>query len=97
MIDFKLLFLCSLFKSESVLEIYSDAHTFGLKSANSKAVSNAKLAISWLEATFPELQNQETEENMSLLRSHAYAQFDASLTLQVYICLKSHSSKMPCP
>ncbi|XP_028803776.1 nuclear pore complex protein NUP88 [Neltuma alba] len=72
----------SLFKSESVLEIYNDAHTFGLKSANSRAISNSKLAISWLEATFPELQNQETEENMSMQRAHAYAQFDASLTLQ---------------
>ncbi|KAI9073491.1 hypothetical protein K1719_044530 [Acacia pycnantha] len=72
----------SLFKSESVQEIYNDAHIFGLKDANSKAASNSKLAISWLEATFPELQNQETEESMSLMRAHAYAQFDASLTLQ---------------
>lgn len=80
------LLIYSLFKSESVLEIYNDAHTFGLKSANSKAASNSKLAISWLEATFPELQNQETEaEKLSVLRAHAYAQFDASLVLQVCI------------
>ena len=78
--------MCSLFKSESVLEIYNDAHIFGLKSANSKAASNSKLAISWLEATFPELQNQDTEaENLHVLRAHAYAQFDASLVLQVCI------------
>lgn len=75
----------SLFKSESVLEIYSDAHTFGLNSANTKAASNSRLAISWLEATFPDLQNQEVEgENLSVLRAHAYVQFDASLALQVY-------------
>ncbi|KAL1336849.1 hypothetical protein HN51_031268 [Arachis hypogaea] len=71
------------FKCESLLEIYNDAHTFGLKSANSLAASNSKLAISWLEATFPELLNQETEgDNHSLLRANAYAIFDASLVLQ---------------
>ncbi|XP_027335594.1 nuclear pore complex protein NUP88 isoform X2 [Abrus precatorius] len=73
----------SFFKCEPLLEIYNDAHTFGLISANSLAASNSKLAISWLEATFPELQNQETEgDNLSLLRAHAYALFDASLVLQ---------------
>ncbi|KAK7305863.1 hypothetical protein VNO77_43775 [Canavalia gladiata] len=73
----------SLFNCESLLEIYNDAHTFGLISANSVAASNSKLAISWLEATFPELQSQETEvDSLSLLRAHAYALFDASLVLQ---------------
>ncbi|XP_061376582.1 nuclear pore complex protein NUP88 isoform X2 [Gastrolobium bilobum] len=73
----------SLFKCESLLEIYNDAHTFGLTSANSVAASNSKLAISWFEATFPELQNQETEgDNLSMLRAQAYALFDASLVLQ---------------
>ncbi|CAK8566502.1 unnamed protein product [Lathyrus sativus] len=73
----------SLFKCESLLDIYNDAHTFGLMSANSVAASNSKLAISWLEATFPELQNQENEgDSLSLLRSHAYLVFDASLVLQ---------------
>ncbi|CAJ2644041.1 unnamed protein product [Trifolium pratense] len=73
----------SLFICESLLEIYNDAHTFGLMSANSVAASNSKLAISWLEATFPELQKQEIEgDSLSLLRAHAYAVFDASLVLQ---------------
>ncbi|KAL4582180.1 hypothetical protein LXL04_006722 [Taraxacum kok-saghyz] len=51
----------SVYKWESVLEIYTDAQTFGLKAASSKAVSNASLAISWLEATFPDLAEQATE------------------------------------
>lgn len=73
----------SLFKCESLLEIYNDAHTFGIISANSVAASNSKLAISWLEATFPELQNQGTEgDGLSLLRAYSYALFDASLVLQ---------------
>ncbi|XP_004500480.1 nuclear pore complex protein NUP88 [Cicer arietinum] len=73
----------SLIKCESLLELHNDAHTFGLISANSVAASNSKLAISWLEATFPELQHQETEGNsLSMLRAHAYAVFDASLVLQ---------------
>lgn len=73
----------SFYKWESVLEIYSDAHTFGLKSANSIAVSNSNLAISWLEATFHELANQEAEGgDLSMLRAHPYALFDASVSLQ---------------
>ncbi|QCD98580.1 nuclear pore complex protein NUP88 isoform X1 [Vigna unguiculata] len=73
----------SLFKCESLVEIYNDAHTFGIISANSVAASNSKLAISWLEAAFPELQNQDTEgDSLSLLRARAYSLFDASLVLQ---------------
>lgn len=79
------LFCNSVYKWESILEIYNDAHTFGLKSANSTAVSNSNLAISWLEATFPDLAHQMTEGgNLSTLKSHAYALFDASLSLQVF-------------
>ncbi|KAH1160413.1 hypothetical protein GYH30_031945 [Glycine max] len=73
----------SLFKCESLVEIYNDAHTFGKISANSVAANNSKLAISWLEAAFPELQNQETKgDSLSLLKAHSYALFDASLVLQ---------------
>ncbi|XP_034704899.1 nuclear pore complex protein NUP88 [Vitis riparia] len=73
----------SVYKWESILEIYNDAHTFGLKSANSTAVSNSNLAISWLEATFPELAHQAMEGgNLSMLKAHPYALFDASLSLQ---------------
>ena len=79
------LFCNSVYKSESILEIYNDAHTFGLKSANSTAVSNSNLAIFWLEATFPELVHQAMEgENLSMLKAQPYALFDASLSLQVF-------------
>ncbi|XP_021662781.2 nuclear pore complex protein NUP88 isoform X2 [Hevea brasiliensis] len=73
----------SVHKWESVLEIYRDAHTFGLKSANQTAVSNSNLAISWLEATFPELDNGAMEgENLLALKARPYVLFDASLCLQ---------------
>ncbi|OAY38426.1 hypothetical protein MANES_10G013600v8 [Manihot esculenta] len=73
----------SVHKWESILEIYSDAHTFGLKSANQTAVSNSNLAISWLEATFPEFNNEAMDgENLLALKARPYALFDASLCLQ---------------
>ncbi|XP_059666426.1 nuclear pore complex protein NUP88 [Cornus florida] len=73
----------SMYKWESILEIYSDAHTFGLKSANSKAVSNSNLAISWLEATFPDLAHQSAEGGIfSVHKAQPYALFDASVSLQ---------------
>ncbi|XVE99746.1 hypothetical protein REPUB_Repub03eG0227500 [Reevesia pubescens] len=73
----------SVYKWESILEIYSDAHTYRLKSANSAAVSNSNLAISWLEASFPELAQQATDgENPSTIKAHSHALFDASLALQ---------------
>ena len=73
-------FYYSVYKWESVLEIYSDARIFGLKAA----VSNANLAISWLEATFPELARQAAEGgNQPALKAHPYALFDASVSLQV--------------
>lgn len=68
------------------MEIYSDAHTFGLKSANPTAVSNSNLAISWLEATFPDLTHQASEgTDLSTMRARPYAIFDASVSLQVRI------------
>nr|XP_034923775.1 nuclear pore complex protein NUP88-like isoform X2 [Populus alba] len=72
----------SVYKWESVLEIYSDAETFGLKSANPVAVNNSNRAISWLEATFPELAHDTKEGGLSTLKAHPYAVFDASLCLQ---------------
>ncbi|XP_008233748.1 PREDICTED: nuclear pore complex protein NUP88 [Prunus mume] len=73
----------SAYKWESIVEIYNDAQTFGLKSSNSVAVSNSNLAISWLEATFPAIADQETEgSDLYVLRAHPYALFDASLSLQ---------------
>lgn len=68
------------------MEIYNDAHTFGLKSANPTAVNNSNLAIAWLEATFPELSQEATNgENISAVKARPYALFDASLALQVYV------------
>ena len=68
------------------MEIYSDAHTFGLKSVNSSAVSNSSLAITWLEATFPEIDQETADEgNLPTLKAHPHALFDSSLSLQVYI------------
>ncbi|KAE8717746.1 Nuclear pore complex protein NUP88 [Hibiscus syriacus] len=73
----------SVYKWESILEIYSDAHTFGLNSANSAAVCNSNMAISWLEETFPELAQQAADtENPSTIKAHSHALFDASLALQ---------------
>uniref|UniRef100_A0A6M2EPA1 Nucleoporin Nup88 n=1 Tax=Populus davidiana TaxID=266767 RepID=A0A6M2EPA1_9ROSI len=72
----------SVYKWESVLEIYSDAEMFGLKSANPVAVNNSNLAIFWLEATFPELAHESKERELSTLKAHPYAIFDASLCLQ---------------
>ncbi|KAF8396937.1 hypothetical protein HHK36_018572 [Tetracentron sinense] len=74
----------SVYRGESIGEMYSDAHVFGLKSSNSRAVSNSSLAISWLEATFPEIAHQTMEGgNLSALKAHPYAPFDASLSLQI--------------
>ncbi|KAK8334487.1 hypothetical protein V6Z12_A10G274500 [Gossypium hirsutum] len=73
----------SVYKWESILEIYSDAHTFGLKSAKSAAVNNSNMAISWLETTFPEVAQEATDrENLSTIKAHSHALFDASLALQ---------------
>ncbi|EEF27949.1 conserved hypothetical protein [Ricinus communis] len=73
----------SVHKLESVLEIYSDAQTFGLKSTNQTAVSNSNFAISWLEATFPELNDEAIErDDLLTLKARPYALFDASLCLQ---------------
>ncbi|CAN4116254.1 unnamed protein product [Withania somnifera] len=81
----------SVYKWESVLELYSDAHMFGLKSANSKAVEKSKLAISWLEATFPELTRKEVHaETAAVLRAQPYALIDASISLQGPLRKVSH-------
>ncbi|KAK4370334.1 hypothetical protein RND71_009809 [Anisodus tanguticus] len=82
--SYVLLFHLEVYKWESVLELYSDAHMFGLKSSNSKAVKNSNLAISWLEATFSELTRKEVHsENAAVLRVQPHTLFDASISLQV--------------
>lgn len=66
------------------MELYNDAHTFGLKSSNSKAVSNSNMAISWLEATFPELVHQDGGGGqLHIVRAQPFVHMDASVSLQV--------------
>ncbi|XP_022943164.1 nuclear pore complex protein NUP88-like [Cucurbita moschata] len=72
----------STYKCESILEIYNDAQSFGLKSANPTAVSNSSLAISWLEETFPNLVQATSGGDMTVIVAHPCALFDASLALQ---------------
>lgn len=70
------------------MEIYSDANMFGVKSSNPLSASNSSLAIDWLEAVFPDLTEQGTRvENSLVLKAHPYALLDASLALQVRFLL----------
>lgn len=73
----------SVYKWESLLDMHNDACTFGLKSANSKAVNNSNLAISWLESTFPELALQEgVGGNIFAVKAQPFVLMDASVLLQ---------------
>ncbi|KAK6145486.1 hypothetical protein DH2020_022306 [Rehmannia glutinosa] len=75
--------LNSMYLWESILEMYNDAHTFGLKSANPKAVNNSNMAISWLEATFPELVHQAGDGGKLLaVKARPFVLLDASVSLQ---------------
>lgn len=72
----------SVYKWDAILEIYNDAQTFGLKSPNPRAVSNSNMALSWMEATFPELNHQAAGGNPLYLKSQPHILFDASISLQ---------------
>ncbi|KAG2262663.1 hypothetical protein Bca52824_069742 [Brassica carinata] len=73
----------SIYKWESIMEIYNDANLYGVKSPNSVAVCNSSLAIDWLEAVFPDLTEQGTRgDNIVVVKAHPYALLDASLALQ---------------
>lgn len=81
-------FFGSCYSWVSIEEIYKDAHMYGLKSSNPRAVANSSLAIAWLEATFPELANQAKESGSLLaLKARPHVPFDASLALQVFSVL----------
>ncbi|KAK9159059.1 hypothetical protein Scep_005633 [Stephania cephalantha] len=71
----------SIYRQDSVVEIYNDTQAFGLEASNSQAVKNSRLAITWLESTFPQL-DPVAGSNSMMLRSRPYAPFDASLSLQ---------------
>ncbi|KAL3523967.1 hypothetical protein ACH5RR_016801 [Cinchona calisaya] len=83
----------SVYKWEALLEIYNDANTFRSKSTNSKAISNTNMAISWLEATFPELAQQAEGGNLFALKARPYAFIDSSTLLQGPLCNLSHGEK----
>ncbi|VFQ74707.1 unnamed protein product [Cuscuta campestris] len=73
----------SVYKWEFILELYNDTHAFGLKSTNSRANKNSNLAVSWLEATFPEISHGDVQSgNLCALRAQPYAFFDVSIVLQ---------------
>ncbi|CAN0909729.1 Nuclear pore complex protein NUP88 [Linum grandiflorum] len=73
----------SVYKWDSVLEIYNDASTLGLESSNPIAVGNSSRAVSWLEATFLELTSGEADnENIAAVKAHAHVLFDSSICLQ---------------
>ncbi|CAA0811102.1 Nuclear pore complex protein NUP88 [Striga hermonthica] len=78
---------------ESILEIYNDAHTYGLKSANSESVVNSNMAISWLEATFPELIRQAGDGAKSYaVKAQPFVILDASVSLQGPLHKISHGT-----
>ncbi|XP_031486391.1 nuclear pore complex protein NUP88 isoform X1 [Nymphaea colorata] len=74
----------SIYSLASIQEIYKDAHLFGLRSSNSKAVNNASLALNWLESTFPELANKSLEGGV--VKAHPYVPIGTSLSLQGPLC-----------
>ncbi|GAB4827588.1 hypothetical protein Ancab_034470, partial [Ancistrocladus abbreviatus] len=73
----------SVYMWESIMEMHVDAQAFGLKSANPAAVRNSTMAISWLDATFPELNQQGKEVgSYSMVKARSHALIDASILLQ---------------
>ncbi|GMH30560.1 hypothetical protein Nepgr_032403 [Nepenthes gracilis] len=81
----------SVYMWESVMEMYSDAQAFGVKSTNTMAVRNSKLAISWLEDTFPELNRQGIQVgSLSVVEARPFALIDVSLLLQGPLCKVWH-------
>ncbi|KAK9683516.1 hypothetical protein RND81_10G147100 [Saponaria officinalis] len=77
----------SVYLWESIVEIFSDAQTFGQKSADSVGVTNSSMAISWLEATFPELNRQGMEaSHISEVKARPFVFIDSSLSLQGPLC-----------
>ena len=57
--------------------MYNDAQTFGFKSANANAANNSYLAITWLEATFPELADEaENGGNLFAVKARPFVLLD---------------------
>ncbi|KAI5670503.1 hypothetical protein M9H77_10867 [Catharanthus roseus] len=84
----------SIYKREALMEMYTDMKTIGTKSSTSKQTSNCNMAISWLEATFPELSPQTVEGgNLFSLKAQPYAFMDSSVSLQGPLHNLCHSVK----
>lgn len=77
--------------------MYTDMKTICSKSTTSKETNSFNMAISWLEATFPELSHPAVESrNRFALKAQPYAFIDSSVSLQVpsFSCF-SHSFQLP--
>lgn len=73
----------SVYKWEAVVEMYADMKTICSKSAMSKETNSSNMAISWLEATFPELSHLAVESgNLFAIKAQPYAFIDSSVSLQ---------------
>ncbi|XP_068660113.1 nuclear pore complex protein NUP88 [Aristolochia californica] len=84
----------SIYSWACVEEVYKDAQALGLNSSNARAVKNSSLAVSWLEATFPQIVDGSTNGQTALsLKALPYAQFDLSLSLQGPLHKVSHSEE----
>ncbi|KAG9459171.1 hypothetical protein H6P81_003679 [Aristolochia fimbriata] len=81
----------SIYSWSCVEEVYKDAQALGLNSSNSQAVKNSSLAVSWLEATFPQIVDGATHgQNPLSLKALPHVQFDLSLSLQGPLRTVSH-------
>ncbi|KAF0930613.1 hypothetical protein E2562_033810 [Oryza meyeriana var. granulata] len=83
------------YNKKHIQEIYEDVNTFGLKSSNQNVVTNSRLAIAWLEATFPDLLHQPADTSALMSRAHPYASLDDSLTLQGPLCRVCEENNEP--
>ncbi|XP_078175519.1 nuclear pore complex protein-like protein isoform X2 [Carex rostrata] len=72
----------SLYNQKHIKEIYDDVKSFELEAAHSNAAKFSRLALSWLEETFPEMLPESEHHGLSVCRACAYASLDASLVLQ---------------
>ncbi|KAJ4763430.1 Nuclear pore complex protein NUP88 [Rhynchospora pubera] len=81
----------SLYTQKRIKEIYDDVRSFESEASNTNAIRPSRLALSWLEETFPEMLSEVLDvHGLSLCRACAYAPLDASLVLQGPLCKISH-------
>ncbi|KAJ3698486.1 hypothetical protein LUZ61_002191 [Rhynchospora tenuis] len=82
----------SLYTHKHIKAIYEeDVRSFESEAPNTNAIRTSRLALSWLEETFPEMLSEVLDvHGLSLCRACAYAPLDASLILQGPLCKISH-------